>query len=297
MFTDKVVNKQEMKPGDLRRDRARGRDAMELGAEPPAPRRCHHQGKCRRSGLLGQSEAAVREQVGNPRLESAALPRTPLASPEGRVRASDIAVCVPAELASAANLTTEAADQPIGSAPRRQATTEFVLDNLVWFILVIVLTAFSAVIPNIPPDRHLPQHHRASVFRYHRDRAGADDDRRPHGSFDGIRDGARRDERSRILFGTAGIGVRLALDPEWLMASGIDGDSGRGRWPCRASPTRFPSCRLEDQRLHHDASGLHLGAWRGGRDVGGRSARTCPDAMRIIGYRAAARGAAARLDR
>ena len=32
--------------------------------------------------------------------------------------------------------------------PRRRAVVEFVLDNLVWFILVVVIAAFSLPIPN-----------------------------------------------------------------------------------------------------------------------------------------------------
>ena len=33
-------------------------------------------------------------------------------------------------------------------SPRRRAVIEFVLDNLVWFILVVVLALFSLTVPN-----------------------------------------------------------------------------------------------------------------------------------------------------
>jgi ribose transport system permease protein len=45
-------------------------------------------------------------------------------------------------------MTTEAAEQPALDPARWRGAVEFVLDNLVWFILVVVLAAFSAAIPN-----------------------------------------------------------------------------------------------------------------------------------------------------
>ncbi len=63
MFADKVVNKQEIKAGELRRDRpAVGADDRELGAEHQDPRRRDHQGERRRSEVLGQPEAADRSR-------------------------------------------------------------------------------------------------------------------------------------------------------------------------------------------------------------------------------------------
>ncbi|HWT31671.1 MAG TPA: ABC transporter permease, partial [Propylenella sp.] len=44
--------------------------------------------------------------------------------------------------------TAEATDQPAVALSRRRAAVEFVLDNLVWIILVLVLAAFSSTIPN-----------------------------------------------------------------------------------------------------------------------------------------------------
>ena len=57
MFADKVVNKQEIKPGTydvlgLESDA----DDRGLGPEHQDPGRGDHQGQCRRAGLLGQHE-------------------------------------------------------------------------------------------------------------------------------------------------------------------------------------------------------------------------------------------------
>ena len=61
MFADKVVNKQEIKPGtyDVIGLRVRA-DDRELGAEHQDPRRRDHQGQRRRPEILGQPEAADR---------------------------------------------------------------------------------------------------------------------------------------------------------------------------------------------------------------------------------------------
>ncbi len=45
-------------------------------------------------------------------------------------------------------MTSLAADQPTRLSPRNRAAVEFVLDNLVWLILAVVLIVFSAAIPN-----------------------------------------------------------------------------------------------------------------------------------------------------
>jgi ribose transport system permease protein len=45
-------------------------------------------------------------------------------------------------------MTVEVADQPAGAVSHWSQTVEFILDNLVWLILVLVLSAFSLAIPN-----------------------------------------------------------------------------------------------------------------------------------------------------
>ena len=60
MFMDKIVGKQEIKPGeyDVLGLKSDG-DQRSLGPEHQDPRRRDHQGQRRQPGLLGQPEAAV----------------------------------------------------------------------------------------------------------------------------------------------------------------------------------------------------------------------------------------------
>ncbi len=45
-------------------------------------------------------------------------------------------------------MTIVAANQPTQASPRTRALVEFLLDNLVWLILVVVLVVFSLTVPN-----------------------------------------------------------------------------------------------------------------------------------------------------
>ena len=45
-------------------------------------------------------------------------------------------------------MTDTTARPPATDATRRRPVLEFVLDNLVWFILIVVAAVFSAIIPN-----------------------------------------------------------------------------------------------------------------------------------------------------
>ena len=66
--------------------------------------------------------------------------------------------------------------------PRTRRALEFVLDNLVWFMLLVVLAVFSLFIPNyfqLGIFANIIE--QSSVARRHVDRARAGDHRRPHG--------------------------------------------------------------------------------------------------------------------
>ena len=186
--------------------------------------------------------------------------------------------------------------RPCRPSSRRRRRVEFVLDNLVWIILVVVLAAFSARHPELPPDRHLPQHPRAvDLRRHHRRRPVADADRRADGPVDRVGDGARRDDggadlrhrrRRRRPRARSGL-ARL---------SGVARDGARDRRRRSAARNGFLVVRFGINAFIVTLASYILARGRRGRDVrrplGLRPARR--DARH--GDRAPARRPAARLD-
>ena len=139
MFADKVVNKQEIKPGTYE---VLGLDStltMEsLGPEPQDPRRGDHQGQRRRAALLGQHEAADRAG------QAGALDASK-GEESSRGHAGSRAMTSRPDAAHRRHRSSKHA--AMNSFDRR-AAVEFVLDNLVWLILLVVLAVFSLAVPN-----------------------------------------------------------------------------------------------------------------------------------------------------
>ena len=137
MFADKVVNKEEIKAGTYD---VTGLDSVltieSVGPEHQDPGRRDHQGQRRRPEVLGQHEAADRRRSSRSSNQSPTLAQglRPLRHLPNRLTAM-----TPQQPPPRPTRPT--------MPPRRRAVFEFVLDNLVWIILVIVLAAFSASIP------------------------------------------------------------------------------------------------------------------------------------------------------
>ncbi len=166
--------------------------------------------------------------------------------------------------------------------PRTRRALEFVLDNLVWFMLVFVLVVFSIFIPNYFQLGIFANIIEASsvlgvmsiglalvIIAGHMDL-----------SVESV--AALSAMAVGILFCSAGIGIGVQLHPEWLMvpvslliALAVGGLIGAHQ--------RLPGRQGEDERLHHHAGVLHLGARPRAGISGGRSAQDLAPAIRWFG--------------
>ena len=151
--------------------------------------------------------------------------------------------------------------------PRTRRVLEFVLDNLVWFMLLFVLAVFSLFVPNYFQLGIFANIIEASsvlgvmsiglalvIIAGHMDL-----------SVESV--AALSAMAVGILFCSAGIGIGLQLNPEWLvvpvsllLALAVGGLIG--------AFNGFLIVKVEDERLHHHARLLHLGARPGARDLG-----------------------------
>ena len=183
MFMDKIVGKQEIKPGEYDVLGLKSTVTEEAwGPNIKIPGAAIDKSNVDNPGLLGQPQAAIGH------------------GQAGRVDPTSVR---PRALTRSARGRTIQQQSEILMNARTRSILEFVLDNLVWLMLLFVLAIFSAVRAQLFPARHLRQHHRGvERARRHVDRAGAGDHRRTYGSLRRIRRGAGRDGgRHPVLLG------------------------------------------------------------------------------------------------
>ncbi len=149
MFMDKIAGKQEIKPGEYDVLGLKGTVThRSLGPEHQDPRRRDHQGQRRRPGLLGQPQAA--DGHGDVGRVDPNLHRTPSPAPGPPPLREEAQWGRPVPSAPAATRGTRACAGAVNLClpDSRRRSLEFVLDNLVWFMLLVVLAIFSAFVPN-----------------------------------------------------------------------------------------------------------------------------------------------------
>ena len=151
---------------------------------------------------------------------------------------------------------------PPTETTRRRAAVEFILDNLVWFILIVVAAIFSAAIPNFLQIGIFLNILEQSTFvgiiavglsltliAGHMDL-----------SIESVMAFAAM--VVALTFGTGGAGGGFTLEPAWLVLPGVARHGARGRHRHRLGQRR-PRRPLRHQRLHRHPRLLHLrrGAW------------------------------------